>query len=448
MLAHAPYRVVCVARGRADGGRADGGPIHLIVYHTARPRRALQTWIARVQRQQATGVVLVGPDDGAERTAWWMRAGVVDYVVWPCRRSRLRAAVRHGLRTQQAFWRVQRMQTALATAYVDLERDRNALRQANARWQALAQISQAFAAHLAQDKIGAAFAAHLAPVVPIDWLTIHWDEPAWTWTYRTKPGDANEAEGDARLDLPLQVATHPVGSLSVGRHRARPFSPDEQEWLQTVTGPLAMALQNAAQHQHVRALAYTDPLTGLANRRAWRAAIARVMDRSRRTGSVFSLLVIDLDRFKDINDVHGHVTGDRILQMLAERITSLVRVGDVVARYGGEEFAVLMPRANRDAGWAVADRIGREIAASPCLVDGVPVSVTVSIGVATWSPATDEPADTVLARADAALYRAKLRGRNRVEVAEEPLQLEPGATPSAAPVQRDAREETARPASA
>ncbi len=167
-------------------------------------------------------------------------------------------------------------------------------------------------------------------------------------------------------------------------------------------------------------LAYTDTLTGVYNRRYMDDHLARKITEIAETAKPVSVMIFDLDHFKNINDTFGHAGGDRVLKGVAERVSTSIRDIDLVARYGGEEFVVIMPSTPAEVAYAVAERLCSGLAdepfAIPGQVDGI--LVTASIGVAT----TIDPSETVeglLMRADAALYAAKEGGRNRVRAAEE-----------------------------
>ncbi|MDX6583596.1 MAG: diguanylate cyclase [Solirubrobacterales bacterium] len=152
-------------------------------------------------------------------------------------------------------------------------------------------------------------------------------------------------------------------------------------------------------------LAHTDELTGLPNRRAWDEEITRELSRSKRLGFDVSVAMVDLDRFKDFNDLRGHPAGDRLLRDAAERWRQALRVTDFLARTGGEEFAALLPGCRLGQASAV---IGRLRAATPD-------DQTCSVGLAHWDG--EESAASVLSRADVALYEAKRGGRDRTELA-------------------------------
>lgn len=160
-------------------------------------------------------------------------------------------------------------------------------------------------------------------------------------------------------------------------------------------------------------LALRDPLTGLANRRAFEEALRREVARARRSGAPLSVAVLDVDRFKRVNDAHGHAAGDAVLAAVAARAAAALREGDLLARVGGEEFAALLPGAGPEAGAEVAERVRAAVAAAPVEAAGQRLAVTASLGCAALSP-DDADGAALLARADARLYDAKRSGRDRV----------------------------------
>ena len=156
-----------------------------------------------------------------------------------------------------------------------------------------------------------------------------------------------------------------------------------------------------------------DALTGLLNRRATEEAVAAEIGRAKRLGESFSVLMIDVDHFKAVNDAGGHAAGDRVLQHLGAMFGTLLRDIDRAGRWGGEEFLVVLPGTPRAEAAALAERLRERVQARPMVWDDRPQPLTLSIGVAQWHGG--EGADALVVRADAALYRAKEAGRNRVE---------------------------------
>ncbi|HVL34251.1 MAG TPA: diguanylate cyclase [Burkholderiales bacterium] len=166
--------------------------------------------------------------------------------------------------------------------------------------------------------------------------------------------------------------------------------------------------------QRARLLSETDELTGLYNTRGFAIAANRLFGQALRYGRPASVLMIDSDNLKDVNDAYGHEAGNRLLRRLAGAIQSELRASDVPARYGGDEFIVMLPETPLPGALDVAERIRRAIAGSPPGAEGERIACTVSIGVAGF-PEDGRSLDALAARADRALYQAKQRGRNRVE---------------------------------
>jgi diguanylate cyclase (GGDEF)-like protein len=163
--------------------------------------------------------------------------------------------------------------------------------------------------------------------------------------------------------------------------------------------------------------ALIDQLTGLGNRRLFDQRFAEEVARSRRYNEPLSLIMIDLDRFKDINDRYGHVTGDVVLAAMGVLLHDSLRVSDIPARYGGDEFSVILPGTTKTEAWVVAEKIRSEMQGLHLQTgDGQELAVRACLGVASYS-ADHEGAMQLLEAADAALYRAKHSGRDRVELA-------------------------------
>jgi diguanylate cyclase (GGDEF)-like protein len=157
-----------------------------------------------------------------------------------------------------------------------------------------------------------------------------------------------------------------------------------------------------------------DGLTGVLNRRSAEEALLEQLQRSRRSGEPFVVMMLDLDHFKAINDRHGHAAGDLALRHAATQFGAALRKVDRLGRFGGEEFLVLLPGIGIDEAEAVAERLRLQIGATPLDHAGVPVPMSVSIGLAAWGGGAED-LSRLLVRADQALYRAKQRGRDRVE---------------------------------
>lgn len=160
--------------------------------------------------------------------------------------------------------------------------------------------------------------------------------------------------------------------------------------------------------------ARTDALTGLRNRRSFNEELSRLFAQRQRQGIVFSLLLIDLDHFKQVNDSHGHPAGDQALRSLAQLLTKTLREMDFVCRYGGDEFAVICPGSHLHEAATAAERVRQAVATTPVPLEDVALPLTLSVGVC--EVGHSEIAEGLIQRADQALYAAKQAGRNRVHV--------------------------------
>ena len=211
----------------------------------------------------------------------------------------------------------------------------------------------------------------------------------------------------------------PVGAMTVARS-GRPFNKGERDVFLYLVTQAAASVENVALHELVSEQAVTDDLTGLANKRAFREVMAKEAARAGRFEHDLSLMILDIDDFKQVNDTHGHLQGDEVLRTIGRILNAESRDIDEPARFGGEEFAVVLPETSAHGALEVAERVRAAIARTPVhLVDGAgELRVEASIGVATL-PGLAANAEDLIAAADAALYEAKRTGKNRVCVASE-----------------------------
>ncbi|MCU0308825.1 MAG: diguanylate cyclase [Thermoleophilia bacterium] len=212
------------------------------------------------------------------------------------------------------------------------------------------------------------------------------------------------------LALPIIVGQAPWGVLAVVARPGAGFSVADRGRLQPLAELAAIAVRTAEDRRRLTALAVTDALTGLANRRAFEARLAEEVGRARRHGRPLSLAMLDADEFKRVNDRHGHPAGDRVLRSVARALAQEARPGDMVARLGGEEFAIVLPETAAPAAARAVERIRQAASAA---VEPRLGPLTLSGGVSELTPADRGPA-TLIERADLALYRAKAAGRDRV----------------------------------
>jgi len=211
------------------------------------------------------------------------------------------------------------------------------------------------------------------------------------------------------IALPLPSATEVVGVLAVTAPQAGAFQGADEMLVRLLANCVVPALERA----RLERLAVTDHHTLAFNQRALRPRLVEELERSRLRVVPLSLLLMDLDQFKRVNDTFGHAAGDAVLRIFADRVREAVRRPDVLVRRGGEEFVLIMPHTEVDQAAAVAERIRQVVGGTPMDVgDDVHIPQTVSIGVATWDG--HETAEKLEERADKAMYDAKDAGRNRV----------------------------------
>lgn len=217
------------------------------------------------------------------------------------------------------------------------------------------------------------------------------------------------------LGAPLMMYGGCEGVIAVQSTRPAAFRGDHQRLLESLALQIAAALQNA----HLYELAMVDGLTGLFMRRYFDARIDEEIERSKRYGTPFSVVMMDVDDFKKLNDEHGHLIGDRVLRSIANTVKSQLRGVDTAARYGGEEIALILPRSDMVAAYNVGERIRAAVSELRVTTDAEPprvLSVSVSLGIAAYPESKARDGEDLIRRADRALYRAKKTGKNRVEL--------------------------------
>jgi diguanylate cyclase (GGDEF)-like protein len=236
-------------------------------------------------------------------------------------------------------------------------------------------------------------------------------------------GEVFEAEegGGQALAAPLGNADGrgPVGVVSVVRPD-RPFTAEERELFAYLATQAGLSVENVDLHETVQRQAVTDELTGLFNHRRFQEVMAVEVERARRFGQEMGLIMLDIDNFKRVNDTYGHMQGDLVLREVAQVLRDSAREIDEPARYGGEEMTVALPQTDLDGAYRFAERVRRRIEGLelPLLEGDGTLRVTASVGAASLATAPGQDADSLVAAADAALYRAKRSGKNRTVKAE------------------------------
>ncbi len=209
--------------------------------------------------------------------------------------------------------------------------------------------------------------------------------------------------------VPVKTKEKIVGVLEAINKKSGSFDNEDMEMLSVLANQVAVAIENSNLYEK----AVTDSLTGLYHHKYFELRFKEEIERAKRYEHPVSLLMIDIDHFKKINDSHGHPAGDSVLEKLALTLKKTLRQGDILARYGGEEFAVILPHTNKNNAFKAGERLRTAVEKTP--FDNL--SITVSIGVGCFDGKDLNFDDKkVISAADAALYRAKQNGRNRVEL--------------------------------
>jgi diguanylate cyclase (GGDEF)-like protein len=234
--------------------------------------------------------------------------------------------------------------------------------------------------------------------------------------YEHQPSDLRlqfGQRGHHSISYSLSHEGEQLGELVFRRNQR--FSDEEQGHLESLLSALLYPMRNALLYRAATQSALRDPLTDTGNRIAMDQTLQREIEMSRRHSHPLSLLMLDIDHFKQINDTYGHSAGDEVLKAVAASIKSQLRNVDMVFRFGGEEFMILLSNTSREAAAMVGERLRFAAQAQDYVAEGKIIELTVSLGCSTLLPG--ESAESLLRRADSALYVAKREGRNRLTMA-------------------------------
>lgn len=234
--------------------------------------------------------------------------------------------------------------------------------------------------------------------------------------YEHQPSDLRlqfGQRGHHSISYSLSHEGEQLGELVFRRNQR--FSDEEQGHLESLLSALLYPMRNALLYRAATQSALRDPLTDTGNRIAMDQTLQREIEMSRRHSQPLSLLMLDIDHFKQINDTYGHSAGDEVLKAVAASIKSQLRNVDMVFRFGGEEFMILLSNTSREAAAMVGERLRFAAQAQDYVAEGKVIELTVSLGCSTLLPG--ESAESLLRRADSALYVAKREGRNRLAMA-------------------------------
>lgn len=213
--------------------------------------------------------------------------------------------------------------------------------------------------------------------------------------------------------LPLLYEKELIGILALFSEETNAFSPLQIDLLKVLGNQASISMVNARFHAEIERLAMTDGLTGLFNHRHFQERLSQEFNRLERFSEPISLLLIDIDYFKKVNDTYGHPVGDAVLKGVADKIRKTVRTIDIPARYGGEEFAVILLNTDAKGAMNMAERLRKTVMNTEFFSEQKTFHVTISIGISTYAEGIEEGREKFIERADKSLYHAKRNGRNR-----------------------------------
>jgi diguanylate cyclase (GGDEF)-like protein len=215
------------------------------------------------------------------------------------------------------------------------------------------------------------------------------------------------------ITIPLMIESEIIGVLNLNDNENGYFNVTDLDFFLNVSEFISLSISNAKSFEKAERLAVTDGLTGLTNRQHLEALLTSEILRSRRYRTPLSLVMLDVDYFKSVNDTFGHQEGDDVLIAVAAIIKNLCRSHDIAARYGGEEFLLILPETNGSGAMVIAERVREEVESHRFNYEGKVHSVTISCGIAEINNEKDQGVAGLISVADQALYKAKETGRNR-----------------------------------
>lgn len=239
-------------------------------------------------------------------------------------------------------------------------------------------------------------------------------------SYQVNPVKGLPLKGETLADpaniitLKLRIGGGVHGLLVIVSKEASHLGRDRMSTLESLAGHVSLALSNSLKYRKVSNQAIFDGLTRIYNRRHFDIRLMEELKRHQRHGQDLSIMMMDLDFFKEINDIYGHLAGDMVLREMGRIIRGSLRESDVAARYGGEEFVVLLPQTREEQAWKLAQRIRKNVAKTHFVFEGREFRVTTSIGIASVKPGSLQQASEFMSEVDKALYMAKRNGRNMV----------------------------------
>lgn len=271
--------------------------------------------------------------------------------------------------------------------------------------QAYLDLSMRLQVSLDIDWVISQFMEHIHSYLLFDGYYYHCEEPQACIQYSRQQGHS--------CTYNLTVENVSLGTLQV--YRGRKFVESELVLLENLLTLLVYPLRNAIEYKKACLLAHSDALTGVRNRSTFDESLEREINLSHRHGQEFTMLVIDIDHFKSVNDTYGHSAGDDVLKSVSANIQDCIRATDMLFRYGGEEFVILLANSDCERSFVIADRILEAVRDIDMSMKGKRLDLSVSIGLACLK--SQDNSDSLFNRADLAMYTAKNEGRDQISVA-------------------------------
>jgi len=292
--------------------------------------------------------------------------------------------------------------TGSTAAEINIEDNRinKTIDSVNADKQSLLELANKLHSTLDMEQLITLFKLDITPILNLDDVI-----------YRL-PEDNSTINAKGRHLLSYQLVLHKKGLGEITMIRRTRFSTEELHFIEQVLVALLAPLNNALNYQQALNLASLDPLTGIYNRYAMENMVSREIELTQRNNTPLSMIALDIDYFKKVNDTYGHAAGDCVLKHLTECVHQCTRTTDAMFRYGGEEFILLLNNTDLFGAQELAERIRKNIEQTPYIYDGKSIKITASIGISTFIK--NDTCNDFFKRADEALYRAKSAGRNQV----------------------------------
>jgi two-component system cell cycle response regulator len=234
--------------------------------------------------------------------------------------------------------------------------------------------------------------------------------------YKGRQGTLPDLDDLHSVNVPMIIADRSLGSLTVFRPKTRPTPDDQNQFLYVFTSIVSSVIEHGYVALQARHQAKTDSLTGVANHRLFHETLDREIARSNRRKDSFSLILIDIDNFKKINDTFGHQIGDAVIIDLTKRVKEIIRISDLFARYGGEEFGLILSDTDQKGAEILAQRLLTAISSKPFSFSNNQIYYTVSLGLVVYNGNAPVYKDALISAADKALYGSKRNGKNRVMI--------------------------------